>query len=89
MEGFTGKPQINKKSQMIKRKVDDLIEWKDTQERKREGELQKKMEQESQAMREMQSQRVVNKQSEKIIEQRFKRGQERVEDRLLRDASHR
>ncbi len=30
MQGFTGRPQINKKSQSIKRKVDDLIEWKDT-----------------------------------------------------------
>lgn len=29
MQGFTGKPQINKKSQLIKRKVDDLIEWKE------------------------------------------------------------
>jgi hypothetical protein len=39
MQGFTGKPQINKKSQMIKRKVDDLMEWKELQEKKREGEL--------------------------------------------------
>ena len=28
MQGFTGKPIINKKSQQIKRKLDDLIEWK-------------------------------------------------------------
>ncbi len=46
MEGFTGKPLINKKSQMIKRKVDDLIEWKDVQSKKREGEQQKKIQME-------------------------------------------
>lgn len=29
MQGFTGKPIINKKSKSIKRKVDDLMNWKD------------------------------------------------------------
>ena len=42
MQGFTGQPIINKKSQQIKRKLDDLIEWKGLQDKKREGELQKK-----------------------------------------------
>ena len=41
MQGFTGKPIINKKSQQIKRKLDDLIEWKGLQDKKREGELQR------------------------------------------------
>ena len=42
MQGFTGKPQINKKSQGIKRKVDDLIEWREVQEKKRQEEWQRK-----------------------------------------------
>ncbi len=25
--GFTGRPEINKRSKTIKRKVDDLMEW--------------------------------------------------------------
>jgi hypothetical protein len=29
LEGFTGKPEINKKSVSISRKVDDLLEWKE------------------------------------------------------------
>ena len=29
LEGFTGKPEINKKSASITRKVDDLLEWKE------------------------------------------------------------
>ena len=29
MKNFTGKPKINKKSKSIKRKVEDLLEWKD------------------------------------------------------------
>lgn len=28
MQGFTGKPEINKKSKTINRKVDDLMDWK-------------------------------------------------------------
>lgn len=27
LKGFTGKPEINKRSKSIKRKVDDLMEW--------------------------------------------------------------
>ncbi|CDW76572.1 UNKNOWN [Stylonychia lemnae] len=89
LQGFTGKPQINKKSQMIKRKVDDLIEWKDVQDKKREEELKKKAHVENQEIQQFQQVKVVNKQSEKMIENRYKgqRGSEKVEDRLLRDAS--
>jgi len=29
MNGFTGKPRINKKSKSMKRGVDDLLDWKD------------------------------------------------------------
>lgn len=36
MKDFTGKPEINKKSKSIKRKVEDLLEWKEKQEAKRE-----------------------------------------------------
>lgn len=36
LQGFTGKPIINKKSKSLKRKVDDLLEWKGMQEKKRE-----------------------------------------------------
>jgi hypothetical protein len=36
MQGFTGKPIINKKSKSLKRKVDDLLDWKEKQEKKRE-----------------------------------------------------
>ena len=38
MKGFTGKPQINKKSKSLKRKVDDLLTWKENQDKKREEE---------------------------------------------------
>lgn len=36
MKDFTGKPTINEKSKSIKRKVEDLLEWKEKQESKRE-----------------------------------------------------
>lgn len=87
MQGFTGKPIINKKSQGIKRKVDDLIEWKGQQEKKREGEQQKKQLMEYHELQQLQSHRVVNKQSEKLLESKFKGMKEKVEERLTRDAN--
>lgn len=47
MKGFTGKPIINKKSQSITRKIDDLMDWKTTQDQKRQEELKKKVEKEN------------------------------------------
>ena len=90
MQGFTGKPIINKKSQQIKRKLDDLIEWKGLQDKKREGELQKKQLMEYQELQQLQSHRVVSKQSEKLLETKYKGSlKESVEQRLLRDAGNR
>ena len=39
MLGFTGKPEINKRSRSIKRHVDDLMEWGVNLQQKREYEL--------------------------------------------------
>jgi hypothetical protein len=38
MKDFTGKPEINKKSQQIKRNVYDLMDWKHKQDSKLEDE---------------------------------------------------
>ena len=87
MEGFTGKPEINKKSKQINRKLDDLIEWKQTQQAKREQELQKKLLKENREIEKMQNQKKVSKASERILERKYSSQRpERVEDRLMRDA---
>lgn len=47
MKGFTGKPIINKKSQSITRKIDDLMDWKEKQELKRQEEQNRKLQKEN------------------------------------------
>lgn len=89
MKDFTGKPEINSKSKSIVRKVDDLLDWKEKQELKREKEIKKKNEQELIEIDKIKNKKVVNKKSEQIIEQKFKSQsrKEKVEERLTRDAS--
>ena len=50
MKDFTGKPQINKKSKSIKRKLGDLLDWKERQDLKREQECKKKIANENDEM---------------------------------------
>ena len=87
MQGFTGKPAINKKSKKIDRKVNDLFEWKTVLSQKREQELQNKLLKENREMEKMQNTKAINKHSEKIVESKQRMGSrcERVEDRLIRD----
>ena len=82
MEGFTGKPEINVQSKSLKRRVDDLLEWKEHQLKRREDEQQKKQMIEWQEIQQLQSQRVVCKESERLVRNHG----ERVQDRLTRDA---
>jgi len=48
MEGFTGRPQINRKSKSITRKIDDLYNWKQNVDKKCEYERNLKRLQEEQ-----------------------------------------
>jgi hypothetical protein len=50
MKEFTGKPKINKKSKSIKRKVGDLLDWKEKQDLRREQECKKKIANENDEM---------------------------------------
>ena len=85
MQGFTGKPAINKKSKSLKRKVDDLLQWKEQQERKREEEWQRKRDVEMREIEQMQMHKGVSRESERLMEGKGVRN-ERVEERLSRDA---
>lgn len=55
MKNCTGKPVINKKSKSIKRKVTDLLEWKETLTKKKEEEQKKKDEVEYQEIEKFKS----------------------------------
>eukprot|EP00347_Sterkiella_histriomuscorum_P006370 403353019 len=88
MDGFTGKPQINKNSQSIRRRVDDLIQWKMEKEKRRDEESKRRQIIEYQQMLKMQSQRHINKKSQDLLKQNGK-SQGKVEERLMRDASNR
>jgi hypothetical protein len=63
MEGFTGRPEINKKSKSINRKIDDLYEWKQSLDRKNEFERQLKRYIEDKEFKKMQSRKLLSKQS--------------------------
>lgn len=86
LQGFTGKPKINKKSQSIKRRVDDLIQWKDDTQKRKEELHQKKQLNEYEELKKLQTLKFVNKKSEELVEKNGKT-RERVDQRLMRDAS--
>lgn len=90
MKEYTGRPKINKKSKSITRNVDDLLDWKDKQEKKIEVKKKKKLEQElgTLQIKNVKSNKSINKNSEKTIENKGRKG-ENVEKRLIRDASSR
>ncbi|CDW73120.1 UNKNOWN [Stylonychia lemnae] len=89
LQGFTGKPEINKKSQSIKRKVDDLIQWKDKVQRRIDEEHSKRQLQEQELLQQYQTQKFVNKKSHEMVDKRGSNSKENVLDRLMRDASNR